>query len=173
MPYCVCTRRTLAHAPPAPTACEQAQEGRSYKNMQEQILCGPMVRPRASRDDQEKRQTNKQGGLCQLKQRHRNTDSKIGPGGKKNRPETEGKPPENQRNNKNKTRKPTETQGPCPDLRGFYIKTLAVLHLHLKNISACSSGPNSMRTSTGRAQLQEHAGRDPVWTHSAASCLPR
>ncbi len=50
--------------------------------------------------------------------RHRNTDSKIGPGGYENRPET--------KKNDQKPKKTTETQGPCPDLRGFCIKPLTV-----------------------------------------------
>ncbi len=45
--------------------------------------------------------------------RHRNTDSKIGPGRYETRPKTKGKRP-----NKAKT---TETQGPCPGRRGFCI----------------------------------------------------
>ncbi len=48
-----------------------------------------------------------------------NTDSKIGPGGRRpgRKPkETDPKP-----------QKPTETQGPCPDLMGFCIKALSVL----------------------------------------------
>ncbi len=59
-----------------------------------------------------------QGGFCRQKHRHRNTDPQIGPGGYETRPETQG--------NRPKTPKPTETQGPCPDLKSFCIKALTV-----------------------------------------------
>jgi hypothetical protein len=75
-----------------------------------------------------------QGGFCRQKQKHphRSTDSKIGPGGRKPGRETQGKLP----NTKNTvlpaglvhkaTRKPRETQGPCPDLKGFCISALTI-----------------------------------------------
>ncbi len=52
-----------------------------------------------------------QGGFCQQKHRHKNTDSQIGPGGRK----TGREPTENDQ----KPRKPTETQGPWPRPKGF------------------------------------------------------
>ena len=60
-----------------------------------------------------------QGGFCRQKHSHRNTDPKIGPQGRK----PGRKPQENDR----RPRKPTETQGPCPDLRGFCINALTVI----------------------------------------------
>ena len=59
-----------------------------------------------------------QGGFCRQKHRHRNGDSKIGPGGRK--------PGRKPKENDPKQRKPTETQGPCPDLRGFCISALTL-----------------------------------------------
>ncbi len=62
-----------------------------------------------------------QGGFCRQKHSHRNTDSKIDLGGRQT-----GRGP---KRNDQTPRKPTETQGPCPDLRGFCIKALTV-HPH-------------------------------------------
>ncbi len=42
-----------------------------------------------------------QGGLCRQKHSHRNTDSKIGPGGQETRPETQGKRPKTQKTDRN------------------------------------------------------------------------
>ncbi len=50
---------------------------------------------------------------------YKNTDSKIGPGGWEKRLKT--------KENDQKQRKPTEPQGPCPDLKGFCIKVLTVI----------------------------------------------
>ncbi len=52
-----------------------------------------------------------QGGLCQQKHRHRNADSKIGPGGQENRPETQEKRP--------KTTKTERNSGTLPRPKGF------------------------------------------------------
>ncbi len=51
-----------------------------------------------------------QGGFCRqrLKHNHRNTDSKIGPGGQENRPGTPGKRPTNPKDTQ-KLRDPAQT----------------------------------------------------------------
>ncbi len=59
-----------------------------------------------------------QGGFCRQKHSHRNTDSKIGPGGRK--------PSRKPKEKYQKPRKPTETQGPCTDLKSFCINALTV-----------------------------------------------
>jgi hypothetical protein len=52
------------------------------------------------------------------KHRDRNTDPKMRPRRQETRPKTKGKPPT--------TQKQTKTQGHCPDLTGFCIKSLTV-----------------------------------------------
>ncbi len=59
-----------------------------------------------------------QGGLCRQEHRNRNADPKIGREGRK-----AGRDP---KDNYEQHRKPTKTQGPCPDLRGTCIKALTV-----------------------------------------------
>jgi hypothetical protein len=60
-----------------------------------------------------------QAGFCRLKHRHRNADPEIGPGGGR-------KPDQKPQKNYQITQKPDETQGPCPDLKGFCISALTV-----------------------------------------------
>jgi hypothetical protein len=64
-----------------------------------------------------------QGGFCRHKHRHKSTDPKIGPEGRK-----AGQDPQE---NGQKQRKPTDTQGPYPDLRGPVSKPLPYLFSRL------------------------------------------
>ncbi len=63
-------------------------------------------------------QLSLQGGFCRQQPDHRSTDYKIGPRG--------GKAGRNPKDNDHKPIKPTETEGPCLDLKGFCIKALTV-----------------------------------------------
>jgi hypothetical protein len=58
--------------------------------------------------------------------RHRNTDSNIGPGGKEQSRKPKG--------NNQQPIKPTGTQGPCPDLRGFCVNAPTVVVLPVPGI---------------------------------------
>ncbi len=60
-----------------------------------------------------------QGGFWRHKNRYKNTHPQIGPGGGRK----DGREP---KENKQKPRKPTETEEPYTDLRGTYLKALTV-----------------------------------------------
>ncbi len=65
--------------------------------------------------------------FCRQKHRHRNTDPTIGPGG-------EGNPAGSPRKTTKKLRKPTESQEPCPDLRGFCINAPTEVAMWVRNL---------------------------------------
>jgi hypothetical protein len=74
---------------------QQNEDGKQQRTSGRFIIHGIFVRgsPRIK-----PRRETLQGGFCQQKHRHRNTDPKIGPGGKEHRSETQGKPTTNPQN---------------------------------------------------------------------------
>jgi hypothetical protein len=74
---------------------QQNEDGKQQRTSGRFIIHGIFVRgsPRIK-----PRRETLQGGFCQQKHRRRNTDPKIGPGGKEHRSETQGKPTTNPQN---------------------------------------------------------------------------
>ncbi len=88
-----------------------------------------------------------QGGFCRQKHSHKNID----PGGKA------GRAP---KNNDQKPRKPTETQGPCPNLRGTCTTTLAI-GIQLSGIARPPFRARPLVTGTGENPRDPPRGPPP------------
>ncbi len=72
------------------------------------------------------------GGFWRQKHSHKNTDPEIGPRGRK-----AGREP---KETDTKPRTPAETQGPCPDLKGFCIKALTVCRAMSEQLGLSTRG---------------------------------